>query len=774
MVAALQPVAVAQETPSNQASDGSGIAEIIVTAQKFSESSRDTPLAITAITGEQLKNAGAAEISDLNYSTPNLSIHNNHGEANITLRGIGITTGQPGANSSVAYYIDGVYVSRPSSQLDSFFDVDRLEVVRGPQGTLYGRNATGGAINVITRDPTNSFQSDLNLSYGNYNARYAEGGIGGPLTDGLSVRVSFQIRDRDGYGWQGMPDGQSTIPNGPKNSVGFRTDLDDEHDRAIRLKLKYALTDNFSALFSADYFREDDASGFLNNIRPGDSGVPLSDSLFGGVSAPDPYRNAYGKIPSNTYKNDYGFALTLNWNVSPAFSLTSISGYRNTDYQQFKTTQSGTQLTDDLYTQLERGHALSEEIRASGKIDSLTYVLGAYAYGENQHIAEYAGLGWPSICAAAGLPYNTTCPLSLVNSGAFVSGYGIEGDLKTTAYAGFGQVGYELTDQLGVDAGVRYSYEKVLKPYEISAFDTTHPFNPANQAAVLNYPLVTLGPLDAIYHSVTPKATLRYKPANNILVYATYAQGFKSGGFSVGTVSPAFLPEKLTDYEVGLKGDWFNRHLVVDLSAYYYDYTNLQVSQPNAAGTALQVVSAGKARLDGVEFSIAAIPVEGLRLNLSGGLQDPKYKKFTQVNGGLIGAKNVYGLPASPNAGVLQDLSGKQLANAAKYNINVGAEYTWYEGIGNVTLRAESLFIDRVYFSPFNTAAVSQPAYSLFDASVRYEHPDSHWSGSLFADNIANKTYLVTGGPNSNLFGGWVYGAAGPPRTYGVRVSYKY
>jgi iron complex outermembrane receptor protein len=570
-----------------------------------------------------------------------------------------------------------------------------------------------------------------------------------------------------------MPDYQSTIPNGPKNSVGFRLPLDDEHDRAIRLKLKYEPTDNFSALFAADYFREDDASGILQNVRPGDSGVPLTDSLFGGVMAPDPYRNAYGKIPSRTLKNDYSFGLTLNWNISTAFTLTSISGYRNTDYQQLKTTQSGTQLTGDFYTQLERGHEISEEIRASGKINSLTYVLGVYGYWENQHMAGYAPLSWPSVCAAAGLPYNTTCPLALVNSGAYVDGYGIAGDLQTTAYAGFGQVGYELTDQLGVDLGVRYSHESVTKPYELFAFDTKHAFDPANLALALNYPSTTLGPVDTSANSVTPKLTLRYKPRSNILAYATYAQGFKSGGFSVGTTSPAFLPEKLTDYEVGLKGDWFNRHLEVDLAAYLYDYTNLQVSQPNAAGTALQVVSAGKARLDGFEFTIAAIPVDGLRLNLSGGLQNPKYTDFTQVNGGLLGAKNVFGLPASPGAGVLQDLSDKQLTNAAKYNINIGAEYSWHEHIGEVTLRAESQFIDQVYFTPFNTATVSQPAYSLFNASMRYQHPDGHWFGSLYANNIANKTYLVSGGQNSNLYGGWVYGAAGPPRTFGIRVSYK-
>jgi iron complex outermembrane receptor protein len=767
--AALQPPA----DPQSQDQSAGYEPDIVVTAQKRKESIRNTPLAISAISGDQLTARGITKAEDLNNVTPNLSIHGNHGVAQFTLRGVSQTIGQPGAVSVVAYHVDGVYVSRPTSQLATFFDVERVEVVRGPQGTLYGRNATAGAINVITRDPTDTFSANGRFGYGNYNAIDLEGGIGGPIAPGISARFAFQIQKRDGFGWEGMPAGQATIPNGPKDSIAYRSPLDDLSTQAARLKLKFEPASNFSILLSADYYHQDDHSGQVQEIRPGDSGAPLTETLFGGVVAPNTYRNAYARVPSRTYKEDWGLAATVNWDISDALSITSITGYRDTRYTQFYNSQSGTQLAGGLFTQKENGNQFSEELRAGGRFGKVTYVAGVYAYREIENIVAYSPLSWPIICGALGRPYNTTC-VPPVPYTTYISGFGNKGRLETTAYAVFGQFSYDFSKYFGIDLGGRYSTEKVVKPYEISVFNVSGAANLANPGSVNDTGGTRLGPNSVKNDAFTPKVTLRSKPADNILIYATYAKGFRSGGFAIGTVSPAYLPEKVTDYEFGVKADWFNRRLTIDLSGFNYDYTNLQVSQVNAAGTALQTVSAGKARIYGIEFSAVAIPVDNLRLSFSAGVQNPEYKLFTKVNPALINSPNVFGLPRSPLQGVLQNLAGKQLLNASRYNINVGAEYTFKETWGDLTLSADAQFTGRIYFTPFNTAVASQAPYALYNAALRYELPSSHWFAGLWIKNIADKTYLVTGTQSPTLYGAWVYGAAGPPRTFGANVGFKF
>src|ERR1700683_1005439 len=280
-VLTMPTVAVAQiaSTPTDDASGT--LVEIVVTAQKVEQRILDTPLAITAVSGRELERAQISELDDLNNSMPNVSIENSTDVAHITIRGIGITDTQPGSVSAVAYHIDGVYVSRPEAQLDSFFDVDRMEVVRGPQGVLYGRNATAGAINVITRDPTDEYSGYGEVTYGAYNEIATQAAVSGPITNGVSARLAVQTMDRGGYGSQGMPDHQATAYNGPPDSVGYSLPLDDKKTQALRLKIKLEPTTTVKILISADYFHEDDAAGLLTYLRPGGAGVPPPHAMYG-------------------------------------------------------------------------------------------------------------------------------------------------------------------------------------------------------------------------------------------------------------------------------------------------------------------------------------------------------------------------------------------------------------------------------------------------------------------------------------------------------------
>ncbi|WP_420605519.1 TonB-dependent receptor [Novosphingopyxis sp.] len=704
------------------------IGEIIVTAQKRSETLQETPLSISAVTGDELAQKQVTNINQLNGLVPNVQINTANGVAHITIRGIGIEFTQPGGEANVAYHVDGVYVSRPTATTDSFFDVERLEVVRGPQGTLYGRNATGGAINVITRNPTDYLSGYANVSVGNYGSVETAAAISGPLTDGVSARLAFATSDRGGYGEQG-----NNLP------------LDNQHTKAIRAKLKIEPLDVFSVVLSGDYFHQDDYSGTFNYIRIGDNGLPNVDVQFGGVIADNPFRDTTSLFPSGTKKDDWSLTAEANLDLSDNIILTSITGYRNTDYYS-QWEQTSTNAGGGHYRQAEKADQFSEELRLSGDAGDLEYVLGAYYFKENQDLIasdDYAS-------QIFGVVPNYR-----------IAGYAIGGMLKTKAAAIFGQVGYEFSPQFGIDVGARYSWEKKTKFDEGFAFS----FAPYVEGELPPYEQFI--PFDKVSSSAfTPKVTLRFEPTERMHLYATYSRGFKSGGFSIGTVSPAFEPQKLTDYEVGLKADWLGGALRTNLSAFYYDYSNLQVQfvteRDGAAIT--EVKSAGEAKLYGIEASIIAVPVENLELSLDAGWLHSEYVVFSAID------------PTRPtlNGGAPLDLKGNHLTQAPSYTINAAIEKKFPMQAGDLSLRGEAHMVGRTYYTPFNTEPFSQSPYELFDAYANFEPTNGDWTFGLFIKNITDKTYLQSAGQQAPFAGGYVYGNAGPPRTYGARVEFRF
>lgn len=719
---------VATEGATSQGGDAGPIGEIVVTAQKRSQSLQDTPLSISAVTGETLADQQITNINQLNSIIPNVQINTANGVAHITIRGIGIEFTQPGGEANVAYHVDGVYVSRPTATTDSFFDVDRIEVVRGPQGTLYGRNATGGAINVITRNPTDYLNGYVGVGIGNYGSIETSGAISGPIAPGVSARIAFQTADRGGFGEQG-----NGVP------------LDNLHTRAVRGKLMLEPTDGFSFLVSGDYFHQDDYSGTFNYIRRGDNGLPNVDTLFGGIIADNPFRNTTSLFPSGTQKDDWSVTGEARLEISPSLELTSITGYRSTDYYS-QWDQTSTNAGGGYYRQAEKAHQFSEELRLGGKSGDFDYVFGAYYFSERQNVS-------------ATDDYDSQ--IFGVEPNYRIAGYAIGGILKTRATALFGQVGYQITPSFGIDLGARYSWETKTKLNEGFAFS----FDPYVEGEIPEYS--QLIPYARVKNSAfTPKITLRFEPADNINLYATYSRGFKSGGFTLGAVSPAFLPQKLTDYEAGLKADWLDGALRTNLSVFYYDYSNLQVQVVTTKDGApiVEVQSAGKAKLYGLEASIIAVPVDDLTLSLDVGLLHSEYVVFATVD------------PTRPNlnGGLPLDLRGNRLTQAPNYTVNAAIERNFDIGPGEISLRGEAHFIGRTYYTPFNTMPFSQSPYALFDAYLKFKPSAGNWNAGLFMKNITDKTYLQSAGQQAPFAGGYVYGNAGPPRTFGGRVELRF
>jgi iron complex outermembrane receptor protein len=706
--------------PAHAESDSStGIEAIVVTAERRSESVQDAPLAITALTGDQLRSAGVSNITQLSGAVPNLSIDIAAGVPHITMRGLGSTATLNNAEPDAAFSVDGFLIGRPEATVDSLFDIDRIEVVLGPQGTLYGRNTTGGAINVLTRDPTRSLDGYAQVTAGNFHTLNFEGAIGGPITDSVSGRIAVQSLNHGGYGTEG---------NGsPINNL---------YTNAVRLKVKYEATDNLSLVFSVSAFKEDDATSTNQFQRPGDY-APVAALGLGGVFAEDVTYNTNSDYPSLLTKADNSAGATLNWTISDHATLTALTGYRTLRYYsqddydstQLDLTYIRTDMTDKQFTQ---------EIRLGGTFDRFRYVIGAYYLHDRLDFENR-------------LPVNA---LLVGGSDQLLQGYHGVGSLYTNARAAFGQASYEITDWLGIDVGGRYSQESKVAIDDGIAFDLVTPYNPLLASKWLAF----IPRNDLSDSAFTPKGTLRAKVGNNILLYATYAKGFNSGGFNIGAASPAYQPEFLKDFELGIKTNWFAHRLQVDLSAFAYDYTNLQTQVQVSGNTgALATVNAGKAKLYGGEISIIATPTAQLGMDLNIGLLHSKYVEFASVDA------------TNPN-GALQNLEGYRLPNAPSYTISTGLQYAIESAIGTFTPRAEAKFVDRVFFTAFNTPAESQESYSRLRGELNYRSNSGLWSGGLYVDNLTGNRVLASITPTTILLGGYAEGVPLPPRTYGVRI----
>ncbi|MGE4323413.1 MAG: TonB-dependent receptor [Sphingobium sp.] len=757
-----------QAFAQNEAAGASAVTdEIVVTAQHRAQSLQDTPLAISALTGDALRSTGATDISSLGNALANVSINVANGVPRITIRGIGSVVSQSNGESQVAFHVDGVYIGRPVATTDGMFDIERMEVVRGPQGTLYGRNATGGAINLITADPTDTLSGYAEGTVGNYSLFRFEGAISGPITDTLSARLAVQTVDRGGYGHDGAG-----------------RDLDDQKSRAVRAKLKYEPSPDFKMVLSAEYFHQDDFSSALHYAGPGDPDPNFPGDMgatfnrafpLGGTVAKNLYRDTNGDTPSTYKKDNWALTGAVDVRLSDDATLTSIMSYREVDFHsQFDF--DGTRVTLAWDPQFTKSKQFSHELRVGGSAGDLTYVVGAYYYFDdmffqNRVVRDRRNFD-PSL------------------SEQLIKSFYQYGGVKTNAYAAFAQFSYELSEQFGIDVGGRYSSETKDRyseavvniqpasfPYPTPEFLPNGDPNPAH--AILTDPnqfydpnLHVLdprnlpGPMavfpreEKTFNKFTPKVTVRFKPNDDIMAYATYSVGFRSGGYVSGSGSPAYLPEILKNYEAGLKLDLFDRRVQANFAGFYYDYSNLQVTRINPAGGANLVDNAGSAELYGVEFNFDARATDDLKIDGQLGWLHARYKKYSSVDSNR------------PSLGVI-DLRGNQIALAPEWTASGGIQYTWHPSFGDVTLRGEAKYTSKVYFTPFNTERYSEDGFVFFDAYLNVTGHNGLYGG-LYMKNIANKDVWasLTGLPVS--LGGTIGGTAYAPRTFGARVGYRF
>ncbi|KQX25014.1 MULTISPECIES: TonB-dependent receptor [unclassified Sphingomonas] len=599
-------VAMAQDADTG---DSVGIAEIVVTAEKRETTAQKTPIAMSVLDASALERNGVSNLLDLTSLAPSLNFAQNSVNTIITIRGVSSRDTTEIGDPAVSISQDGFYYQRPFGFNDTIYDLERVEVLRGPQGTLYGRNATGGAINVITAKPTKEFSGKASIGYGNYNAITAEGAVNVPLSDTIQARASFMMNKRDGY---------------RKNNYNGR-DGDDADSVSGRLQVKFTPTERLSLLLSGQVTS-------IGGVGPTFYGVPFNGPVNNNVRPPLDRNGSVLGLPRQSLDGtNKSIQLTADYDFDFA-TLTYLGGYRNQKYRQVRDLD-GIAKSDAYFLPSEDARDWQHEVRLTSNADGpFKWQAGAFYFREKNSTETFFSTFTSPIAPGQALARFAFIYPSVI----------------ARSKAAFGQASYEIIPGLQLEAGVRYSKDyKARRGYA----------NTTNTA----YTGIGNVPTDVSTSSSkwTTHFAANYQINPRILVYIKRDTGYKAGGFSdvqnIGNVP--YGPENITSYEIGTKTRLLDNRLQLNISAYNYDYKDQQISQFNNGFTA--IFNAGKSKIRGVEVETVFQPISGLRFDSSVAYMDAEFKDF------LVGTVQYAGNtpPSSPKW---------QLGAGLEYDIMVG------------------------------------------------------------------------------------------------------
>lgn len=715
------------------------IERITVTAQKRSEDVQKVPIAITALEGDSLNKMGIIGVADLSTHIPSMRFATNPtgGEYAVTLRGIGSQNVTSGGDSPVAYNVDGVYQGRTTAVDPEFFDIDRVEVLRGPQGTLYGRNSVGGSINVITKHPTDEFEAYGDVMAGNYDAWTFRGLVGGNLIDNGS---GFQLNGRlTGVRAMHEPYQENTATN-----PGHTEESDGQDFDMLRGQLGFEFGENGSLLLAAYMLSNDNP--VATKLAWGTAPLPAQARFVGQVYDPDPRKSQAG-FPDTYNSKNKGFSATLEWDFDFA-TFTSVSAY--TDGKWAGTNDADSSVLDiaheDYWNMSSKQY--SEEIRlASNDEDSAFKWIAGFFY-----FSESVGQGFQFRDTGLNAPVGT----------GFIFTNG--GDIDTTSWAPFGQVDFDLGKTsmeipLTITVGLRYTHdEKDIDDfliYEIPDFA----FVLAQDKVVSNS-----------WSQTTGKVGLAYQFNDDVMAYANISRGYLAGGELVGNFPGVYDPETVTNYEVGLKTQFADNMVQLNLAAFKTKIKDMQVFVQDIAGS--RVDNAGRAHVNGFEAEALAFPVENLRVNLGVSLMEAEYDEYFTINNRFAAA--------APGCDIITricDFAGNRLVQTPEWTVSLGAEYDIETELGTFTPRADIFFSGDLYFLSANSPFDRQDAYTLTNLHLVWNSPDEKWTADLFVNNASDEDIISGDGLQSNSIG-LGYGIDNytymPPRTIGLRIGARF
>lgn len=728
--------AAAQSVAAEGSKGGGGnVEEVIVTAQRRAESLQDVPLSVTALAGDDLVANGIRSTSDLTLVVPGLLFGRSTNFSQPAIRGIGTRNASSGDEPNVATYIDGVYQPDAIGTPMELTDVESIQVLKGPQGTLYGRNATGGAIIITTRRPEFSPAAQVSASAGRFGYYKGAAFVTGPLIgDELAGSLSAVSYGSDGYirnvnrdAWHGEDRG--TAARGKLLFVASDT-LNFQLNGFYSKSFNNALTSSY-ALNGNSQVRSLVGNPVLN---PGQ--LPL-ESLIG----TRPYTAASAFDPG-TNVDQYVGDVHMDWELGWA-TLSALASIGRTKVHNLSLTDaSALALSRTEYTSLSRSYN-QEIVLASAADQRVTWIAGVTGFTSRNT--------FPLLSTSRNTTTGATTP-SRIN-------YGQDAD----AAAGFGEVTWQALDQLFLTAGMRYSWDRK------TAFNQTNA-NPRVEAT-------------SDFYNFAPRAVIRYEWTPSTNVYFSYGEGYKSGNFNATSAagvisngrSAAVDPETIKSYELGIKTEW--GMMRADLAAFHYDYTDLQVSaavvDPVTGASLTNLQNAGRAEVNGFEASLVMQPTAALSLNFSTSLMKAIVHDFnnavspvprTNLPNCVLGGEPTL----AGNVSCTIDASGNDLIRAPRYTFSLGGSYEVPLAGGDLTMSANAFFSDQYYADLANEFV--QPSYRVVNASATWRAPDGRTSVTLFGNNLTNEVYAI-----GHLVSTFITATqATKPRWYGVTLGYDF
>jgi iron complex outermembrane recepter protein len=730
------PPAVSAEEGNDSpaaASPEDGLVDVVVTAQRRKEREQEVPIAITTLGPEQIERQGIKTGFELTKTVPGLVYGSNSAYAVPFLRGVGSVNDSPGDEPAVATYIDGVYIGNGIVLSLPYGSVQGVEVLKGPQGTLFGRNAVGGVINVTLRGPERHFNTTASIGYDNFQAVEGSLFVTGPLSDKLSASADVQFRQQDRGFYRNDYDGSRA----------------DRQDYAtFRGKLRIDATDDLSFDISADYQNTLTGQGGVAGELPGT--VPLA-ALAGGTY-PTAANHVYSNVSGNNRVSTYGASIIGTLDLHSVL-LKSITSYRHLDYKFF--IQNGF-FPDGVLSADQPNPGL---IDPQGVPVGTRSVIPASTYYVNRTTNPYFATQEIQIASASGSPLEwilggfaqwssdrwETLQVNYQANPAVPFVEFRDTPQLTRTYAAFGQATYHLTQQLALVGGLRYSTETK------STHGTQYVFG--DQVAVNSQ--------EESFNGVSYRGGINYQMTDKTLLYASASRGFKSGVFVVSNFGgDAVKPERLDAYEVGIKTDITSR-LRVNADVYHYNYKDMQVSAI-ALGGLTALANAAQARMNGAELELQAIPLTGLTISLSGSYEDAYYQSFPNAQAFL----------RSNSAGYYQvtaDVSGKQLIRTPKWSGTTGVTYVrGLADLGSLTLGAN--YYRSGAFPWDYTGTLRQGGYGTLDLSADWKTANERYSVMLYGTNVSNAKYAA--GVQPGVQGALAFW--GKPAVVGVRLRYNF